>query len=180
MLKKGFLVTLIILSLLAVITTSAIAKDQEFYEDSYDGVYELFDCGEYGYDFIIMNHESGQFRGKQFYSKEGYLTFKEHISGRDVLFNSEYPEKQITGKFVANDLVVIVDETEDYWTRHGLSWHLNYPGYGNVLLDAGHVSIHWTWVGPGEDDWDAEFLHLSGHYTAFNDDFEEVCAILAE
>lgn len=180
MLKKGILLTLLVFGLLAVVTISTLAKPQEFYEDEYDGVYELFDCGEYNYDFILMNHETGQFRGKQFYSKEGYLTFKEHISGRDVLFNSEYPENQITGKFVVNDLAVIIDDTEDFFTRHGLSWHINHPGYGNVLKDAGHISVHWTWVGPGEDDWEAEILHWSGHYTAFYDEFEEACAILAE
>lgn len=180
MFKKGILASVIIFSLFAVLTTSAIAKEQEFYEDSYDVNYELFDCGVYGYDFVIMDHEVGEFRGKVFFSKEGNLVFKEHISGRDTLYNSLHPEKQISGKFVVNDLSEIIDETEDYWTRHGLSWHINYPGHGNVLKDAGHIYVHWTWVGPGEDDWDFDILHWSGHYTAFYDDFEEACAILSD
>ena len=179
--KKVLFITMIVMSLLIVVTTSVFAKPQDFYEDEYEVVYELFDCGVYGFDYILMDHESGQFRGKTFFNKEGYLTFKEHISGRDVLFNSNFPEKQLTGKFVVNDLTVIVEEgVEEIFTRHGLSWHINYPGVGNVLKDAGHVSVHWTWVGPDPDDWEGEILHWSGHYTAFYDDFELICSLLAE
>jgi len=177
MLKKGLLVTLIVFCLLVVATIPAFATSPIHYEGEFDDPpWFLTDCSGYGYDFEITAQESGWYKGKESFTKEGYLKIQEHISGTDVLTNS-VSGKEISGKWTANNVVVIVDETEDFYTRHGMFWHFNYPGLGNVLLDTGHISVHWMLV---DDVWEMEVLHWSGHFTALNDDYEMICAALAD
>ena len=181
MLKKGFLVTLIVFCLLVVVTTSALALLPEFYEGEYVGEpYIMADCRDYGYNFDIEVIESGQYQGKVFYNRDGSIDrIQEHVSGIDVMVNSE-SNKQISGNWVVNDVYVPIADDSELAYRHGLSYHVTYPGLGNVALDAGMMEIIIRYDENGNIV-EFEIIRLKGKYTInFTDDFEMVCAALAD
>ena len=175
MLKKSFFVLLIVTCLLTMATLPAFADAPQKYDYEYHQAPAIIaDCGVYGYDFLIDQYAEGAGFRKVFLNKDGsFNRIQEHVSGYDVYTNT-VTGKQIMGNWTVNELYPV---EYGYIIRHGVPFHVTYPGMGNIVLDSGHMEFTYWFEG------DVLFYTLerhNGHSNFFSGDFEEVCAALAE
>ena len=177
MLRKGFVGILLVVCFLAIATLPALASTPEFYDFEYsEDPYILADCHDYGYDFEITDYAEGSGFGKIFFNQDGSINrVQEHLSGIDVMTNSN-TGKQIYGNWTVNDEYFFGEE-DGYIYRHGLPFHVTYPGLGNIVLDGGFLIVHY-WFENGDIYYEVE--RANGHFTYFYGDFEAVCAAMAE
>ena len=175
MLKKSFYILLIVTCLLAVATLPALAMAPQTYEfEVHQAPAIIADCSEYGYDFLIDQYAEGAGFGKVFLNQDGsFNRIQEHVSGYDVYTNT-VTGKQIIGYWVVNELYPV---EYGYIIRHGVPFHVTYPGMGNIVLDSGHFEFTY-WFENGELHWTME--RHNGHSNFYNGDFEKVCAALDE
>lgn len=157
------------ITLAAVAPASAAPPVTE--TDTWDEVYPLFDCNEVGRDFWIYDNEVGSEEYKYFTDEDGNLIkIKGHLSAIDHLFAEDYPDTVVVGNFVANWTMWWDPETGEPTLFHqaGNFWHINLPGYGNVLNLSGLINFD-----PSTDDW--EIIKEAGiRYL----DFESLCEYL--
>lgn len=175
MLKKSFFAMLIVTFLLAFATLPALAMAPITYEiEIHQAPAYIADCHDYGYDFFIEQYAEGTGFGKVFLNQDGsFNRIQEHVSGYDVYTNTE-TGKQIIGSWVGNELYPV---EYGYIIRHGLPYHVTYPGMGNIVLESGHFEFTY-WFEDGVLHWTIE--RHNGHSSIYIGDFEKVCAALAE
>lgn len=143
---------LIVLVVSLVVVTTAFAappvRDTIEYVDDYGVVY----CGDFGVgDFWISNNEIGTVRTDTFYDQDGNWSMeKGQWSGTAHLY-VEGSDKVVAGKFVFNWTAVEDPETGlqlSHWP--GNWWHINLPGYGNLVHFAGMENWEYD---PRVDEW---------------------------
>ena len=152
--KKITLIISIVLVLTLVVIGTAFAASKDTEVEEYDIFYEVDYCGDVGVgDFWIINNEVGKARFDYFYDNDDNLTrVKGHVNGTDHLFAEGYPDKVIEGTFVANwtDHVDPLTGVPTFSHNSGNWWHLNLPGYGNVVHIAGMENYRYD---PDIDEW---------------------------
>lgn len=163
--KKALLVAIVVLSVLGAMAIPAWASRPEVFPIYWTGTEPLADCD--GFD--LMDDYVIEGKLVVFSDKEGDpVRAQFHLTVTDRFYNSE------TGKgfFGGSNGVVAFEDLEDGQMRWGgLQYHLNIPGVGVVLIDAGTVIF----------DSDGNILFEAGkHQVLVDGDFEEICAALAD
>jgi hypothetical protein len=152
--KKLVLTFTLILVMSLVVVATAFAAYKDTVVEEYDEVYPVDYCGDVGVgDFWIYNNEVGTARLDYFYDNDGNLTrVKGHVNGTDHLFAEGYSDKVIDGTFVANwtDLVDPLTGEPTFSHNSGNWWHLNLPGYGNVVHITGMENYQYD---PDTEEW---------------------------
>jgi hypothetical protein len=125
-------------------------------------------CDPYGFDPEIDLQVSfvGQARIVRFFDRQGNLT-RVHVHGSDVATVTN-PANGKTAQGVDRWLEIDNRRTGEY-TIVGLYYHLNFPGAGIVLLEAGRITF----------DAEGNVVHLSGPHDVFEGNFGALCHALA-
>ena len=116
-------------------------------------------------DFDVEVRFVGTLRITEFYDRAGNLV-RVQIKGKD-LGTATNVETGKTASGVDNWLETI-DPTKDVGVIRGLVFHLNVPGHGIVLIDAGYIAFQ------GD-----EVVRVAGPHQVFEGEFEALCAALA-
>jgi hypothetical protein len=116
-------------------------------------------------DFDVELRFVGTLRITEFYDLAGNLV-RVQIKGKD-LGTATNVETGKTASGVDNWLETI-DPTKDVGVIRGLFFHLNVPGHGIVLIDAGYIAFQ------GD-----EVVRVAGPHQVFEEDYEALCAALA-
>lgn len=175
MLKKKYLLILIVVALLAMITEPAYALPP--YTEEGDKVYEhpgTLDCSVYGYEYEIIDITEMHWKDKFFFNQDGSLNrIQSHMVGTDTMINT-VTGKKVSGNFaVTQNIFPGPDETNII--ERGLSFHVTYPGMGIVVLDSGIIAVR-IWFENGEQQ--IEITYTNGPKTIFIDDYGDLCATL--
>lgn len=163
--KKALLVAIVVLSVLGAMAIPAWASRPEVIPWYDAGTDVLADCG----DFYLMDDYVMEGRLVSFFDKEGDpVKGQFHLSVTDRFYNSETKKAffgESNGVFAFGDL----EKGQMRWL--GLQYHLNIPGVGVVLIDAGTVIF--------DSDWNIVF-EAGKHQVLVDGDFGEICAALAD
>lgn len=159
---KKFVFTLtIVLAMTLVVVATAFAAPPERLVFDFDDVYPVDYCGEVGVgDFWIYNRSVGTARISNFFDEDGnWIKEKGHVNGTDHLFAEGYPDKVLDGTFVANWTALVDPLTGEYTFEHdsGNWWHINLPGYGNLVHVTGMESAQYD---PDTQEWHT--IHSAG------------------
>ena len=149
---KGLIsvLTVVAMTLMVVATAFAATKEREIIH--YDEDYELVYCGDFGAgDFWVRNHEVGTERIDYFFDADGnWIKTKGHVSGTDHLY-IDGSDKVVEGEYVMNWTAKEDPESGLLYVHdRGNWWHINLPGYGNLLHFAG---LDNSLYNPGTDEW---------------------------
>jgi hypothetical protein len=151
----------VLLVLFVIASPAAAVKPQPFFEEFEDSFTDTESCS-----FPVEVRFVGTIRGLEFFDREGNLV-RVQAHGKDV-GTATNPANGKTASGVDNWLDVFDVESGEFATL-GLFFHLNVPGAGVVLLDAGHIRF----------DADGNVVHLAGPHQVFEGDFAALCAALA-
>jgi hypothetical protein len=149
---KGLISLLIVFAMMLMVVSTALADSPDREIIYYDEDYELGYCGDFGAgDFWIRNHEVGTERIDYFFDADGnWVKTKGHMSGTDHLYVAG-SDKVVEGKYVRNWTASEDPETGLVFVhQRGNWWHINLPGYGNVIHEAGFLDELYD---PGTDEW---------------------------
>lgn len=149
-----------VLTVLAASPAGAVPPER-FTDEFADEFTETAICG-----FPIDISFVGSVRGTEFFDRAGNLVSVQ-VHGEDVgtITNPANGEDCRGGDHWLETTDVVSGE----FAILGLFFHLNFPGAGIVLLDAGHIRF----------DANGESIHLAGPHQAFEGDFAALCAALA-
>lgn len=162
--KKALLVAIVVLSVLGAMAIPAWASRPEVFPLYWTGTEVLGDCG----DFELMDDYVLEGQSLLFFDNEGDpVRIRLHLKSTDRFYNSE-TEKEFFGE--SNGVVMFLDLENDQWRFAGLQYHLNIPGVGVVLIDAGTVIF----------DPDGNIVFEAGKHQVEDGEFEEICAALAD
>jgi hypothetical protein len=153
------IVAAVVTSLLAVIPADA-AQPVTFTEEFANEFTDTENC-----DFDVALSFVGTLRITEFYDRSGNLV-RIQSKGEDF-GTATNVENDKTASGVDNWLETI-DPTKDVGVIRGLFFHLNVPGHGIVLIDAGYIAFQGGEVG-----------RVAGPHQVFEGDFEALCAALA-
>lgn len=146
---------------LALAATAGAGKPQQFSFSFEDSFVDTQSCS-----FPVEVSFVGTISGLEFFDKSGNLV-RVQAKGKDVGTVTN-PANGKTASGVDNWLETFDVASGEYAIR-GLYFHLNFPGAGIVLLDAGHIRF----------DANGDVIHLAGPHQAFQGDFAAMCAALA-
>jgi hypothetical protein len=149
-------------AIVALMSASPVAaiQPERFFVEFDDQFTDTEACG-----FPIEVRLVGSFSGSLFFDKEGNLV-RVQAHGEDVgTVTNPANGKTATG---VDHWLERFDVESGEFAILGLFFHLNVPGHGIVLLDAGHIRF----------DANGEVLHLAGPHQAFVGDFSALCAAL--
>jgi hypothetical protein len=151
----------VLLILIVLASPASAVRPQPFFEEIEDSFTDTESC-----DFPIDVSFAGSIRGLEFFDRDGNLV-RVQVHGSDVgTITNPANGKTATG---VDHWLERFDVESGEFAILGLFFHLNFPGAGVVLIDAGHIRF----------DADGNVIHLAGPHQAFEGDFEEVCAALA-
>lgn len=142
--------------LLSALPVSAAAPTR--YDGVYEDVFVLADCG----DFLIYDHEIGNYTVTTYTNQQG-VPIRESLvfTGVDRVYASTQPDHVLVNNFaVLNQYDLVTGE----WKNSGVSWHVRAPHVGNLFLITGHMVV--------END---EVVFRAGVETADND-IDAFCA----
>lgn len=151
----------VLLIMLGLGSPAGAVKTQPFFEEFEDSFTDTESCA-----FPLEVTFVGSIRGLEFFDKDGNLV-RVQAHGKDVGTVTN-PANGKTATGVDSWLEVFDVESGEFAVLR-LFFHLNFPGSGVVLIDAGHIRF----------DADGSVVHLAGPHQAFEGDFEDLCAALA-
>ena len=170
MIKKSFLVTILVVGLLLVVVSAALAAGPIIDKGSYSYVRTYTEmCA----DFDVVHTGVGTYTDKYFFNDSGVLErMTTHVNGFDVLRNAE-TGKEVSGKFTVGEKWIY---DEDKATVHstGQDWIITAPGFGHIFKQNGTAKIVFTDAG-------FQIVHMSAsHADAWYDNTGKLCEALGE
>ena len=135
------------------------------YADHWEPAF-MTSCAPYGHDFEIWSGGTGYGVGKWFPTKGGGRLYL-HLTTDDVFINAT-TRKTVVGHASYRQSIDFATE-EPKIEFSGLFWHVVVPGVGNVLHDAGRMTI---------DLETGQIEFMKGTYQWNVGDFEELCQAL--
>lgn len=154
----------LVLGVVLAISTASVAmaiQPERFFFEFEDVFTDTEVCG-----FPIEVSFVGSIRGSLFFDREGNLV-RIQAHGKD-LGTVTNPANGKTASGVDAWLERFDVESGEFAIL-GLFFHLNFPGAGIILLDAGHIRF----------DANGDLIHLAGPHQVFEGDFSALCSALA-
>lgn len=160
--KRACLIAVVSLTLLITPVNIALASPPTVETQFWSGEYNL-DCG----DFLITDTWSGDVKITYYWNPDGSLD-RYHIHGEFLdRMTNPLNGKSFTGRTQGYNFFEDVADAPGVWKHAGLMFHVNVPGQGIVIIDAGYMIMY-----------DGQVTYLKGNHQFNGGELTSLCAAL--
>jgi hypothetical protein len=179
MFKKFFASFLVVVSILALTFSPALAEEKPGFQwvDNPPLIYPVVDCSDYGYQGVIYDSWKEEGHILTFFHKDGSVDYIAFHATHSHTFTMAGSERVLNVTNHSTLIMPMPENADGVFEFNGVFQRFIIPGVGPLFMDIGHKRFYGLWQPDGSIIF--EMIRNAGPTTYTSNNFTELCAYMA-